>query len=255
MTRGTRELVRGSCLPFADGAFTLFGGPSHVLLLGKRFLNPGPPARGTKTDPHNPNQATLAGLTPDRFGLFRVRSPLLTESQLLSLPQGTEMVHFPWLASLELCIHSRMTEHYPCRVTPFGHPRINACLRLPRLFAACHVLHSLSAPRHPPCTLSSLTKLECLSLSESYRLDSIQLSKNSKLIESALAGVPTRHIGRGPLSYEALGGADRDRTDDIRLAKAALSQLSYSPIRQRSVDRPRSSCLLLSRRRSTGGPR
>ena len=28
--------------------------------------------------------------------------------------------------------------------------------------------------------------------------------------------------------YEA-GGADRDRTDDLRLAKPALSQLSYSP--------------------------
>ena len=27
----------------------------------------------------------------------------------------------------------------------------------------------------------------------------------------------------------AVGGADRDRTDDLRLAKPALSQLSYSP--------------------------
>ena len=27
----------------------------------------------------------------------------------------------------------------------------------------------------------------------------------------------------------AIGGADRDRTDDLRLAKPALSQLSYSP--------------------------
>ncbi len=27
------------------------------------------------------------------------------------------------------------------------------------------------------------------------------------------------------------GGADRDRTDDILLAKQALSQLSYSPLR------------------------
>jgi hypothetical protein len=26
-----------------------------------------------------------------------------------------------------------------------------------------------------------------------------------------------------------VGGADRDRTDDLRLAKPALSQLSYSP--------------------------
>ena len=28
---------------------------------------------------------------------------------------------------------------------------------------------------------------------------------------------------------EHFGGADRDRTDDLRLAKPALSQLSYSP--------------------------
>ena len=34
------------------------------------------------------------------------------------------------------------------------------------------------------------------------------------------------------LCCEALGGgADRDRTDDLRLAKPALSQLSYSPLR------------------------
>jgi hypothetical protein len=41
-------------------------------------------------------------LAPSRFGLFRFRSPLLTESQLLSLPPGTEMVHFPGLASHRL---------------------------------------------------------------------------------------------------------------------------------------------------------
>ena len=29
-----------------------------------------------------------------------------------------------------------------------------------------------------------------------------------------------------------LGGAERDRTDDLRLAKPALSQLSYSPDRR-----------------------
>ena len=33
-------------------------------------------------------------------GLVRVRSPLLTESRLISFPQGTEMFHFPWFASL-----------------------------------------------------------------------------------------------------------------------------------------------------------
>ena len=31
------------------------------------------------------------------------------------------------------------------------------------------------------------------------------------------------------------GGADRDRTDDLLLAKQALSQLSYSPLKQVAV--------------------
>ena len=93
--------------------------------------------------PHNPPKTTLAGLTPSRFGLFRVRSPLLTESRLLSLPQGTEMVHFPWLASMELCVHSRMAGHDPCRVSPFGNPRIKASLRLPEAY------RSLPRPSSP----------------------------------------------------------------------------------------------------------
>jgi hypothetical protein len=33
------------------------------------------------------------------FGLVRVRSPLLAESLLFSVPAGTEMVHFPALSS------------------------------------------------------------------------------------------------------------------------------------------------------------
>ena len=33
-----------------------------------------------------------------------------------------------------------------------------------------------------------------------------------------------------PLSFLLVGGAERDRTDDLLLAKQALSQLSYSPI-------------------------
>ena len=35
-----------------------------------------------------------------RFGLFPVRSQLLRESLLFSLPQGTKMFQFPWFASL-----------------------------------------------------------------------------------------------------------------------------------------------------------
>ena len=50
---------------------------------------------------------------------------------------------------------------------------------------------------------------------------------------------PTRLMNRReesfrPRSQSADGGADRDRTDDLRLAKPALSQLSYSPENVRS---------------------
>ena len=43
--------------------------------------------------PYNPG-----GLATHRFGLIRFRSPLLTESLLLSFPADTEMFHFPALA-------------------------------------------------------------------------------------------------------------------------------------------------------------
>ena len=49
--------------------------------------------------PCNTVAATSADLTQRRFRLFPVRSPLLGESLLLSLPPGTEMVHFPGLTS------------------------------------------------------------------------------------------------------------------------------------------------------------
>ena len=46
-------------------------------------------------DPTTPNAQRLPAITRARFSLIRFRSPLLTESRLLSLPVGTEMFHFP----------------------------------------------------------------------------------------------------------------------------------------------------------------
>jgi hypothetical protein len=51
-----------------------------------------------------PNRPYNPGVQAPRFGLFRVRSPLLAESLLFSVPAGTEMVHFPALSSHRLCI-------------------------------------------------------------------------------------------------------------------------------------------------------
>src|SRR5207253_4173442 len=64
------------------------------------------------------------------FGLIRVRSPLLAESLLFSLPAGTEMVHFPALPSLRLCIQRRILWDEPKGVSPFGNPRVKAHLQL-----------------------------------------------------------------------------------------------------------------------------
>ena len=79
------------------------------------------------TIPHNTLIATPQRLTPLRFELIPVRSPLLRKSRLISSPPGTEMVHFPG-SRLPLC---GMIRYKPYRVPPFGNPRINACLRLP----------------------------------------------------------------------------------------------------------------------------
>ena len=67
-----------------------------------------------------------------RFGLIPLRSPLLGESRLISFPSGTEMFHFPELASCNLCIQLRMAGYDSRRVSPFRHPRIKGCLAPPR---------------------------------------------------------------------------------------------------------------------------
>ena len=45
-----------------------------------------------------------------RFGLFRFRSPLLTESRLISLPEATEMFQFAPCLRLKLWIHFKLHE-------------------------------------------------------------------------------------------------------------------------------------------------
>ena len=84
---------------------------------------------------------------PPRFGLFRVRSPLLTESIFLSIPPVTEMFHFAGLAARRLCIQRRLIRA----------PRDQCSfVNSPEFFADFHALHRLLMPRHPPCALSSL---------------------------------------------------------------------------------------------------
>ena len=72
------------------------------------------------------------------------------------------MFQFSPLAPLRLCIQRRVTRHDSRRVSPFGHPRINAYVRLPEAF------RSLSRPSSPvrakastvrPCSLDRIFSL------------------------------------------------------------------------------------------------
>ena len=71
--RGTRGLPRVS-QDFAYRTVTVCGRPFQIILLS--INNP-------MSEPHNPM------VHVPWFGLLRVRSPLLTESQLISFPAGT----------------------------------------------------------------------------------------------------------------------------------------------------------------------
>jgi hypothetical protein len=210
----------------------------------------------------------------------------------MSFPPGTEMFQFPGFASVTYGFSAgyRISGGFP-------HSEIcgsKGARPSPQLIAACHVLHRLSVPRHPPDALKRL--ISASSTREAPRTVASALTQDTRHHTSTplpAAGtilhlrpiraearfsqrraiVPSSHslhnvqyprslsrsaVGRGPrisvlsrssltfsVAYRAsrylrprrqplvfshqFGGGGRDRTDDLMLAKHALSQLSYAP--------------------------
>ena len=129
--------------PFTYGAFTLSGRPSQAVLLSLLDQLCGP----------NPGVHAL------RFGLFRFRSPLLTESHVVFSSSGYLDVSVHRVPLLTLCIGVRILE--VCS-SGFPHSEISGSKDIcssPKLFAAYHVFHRLLVPRHPPYALISITNL------------------------------------------------------------------------------------------------
>ena len=93
---------------------------------------------------------------PLMVGLVRVRSPLLTESRLISFPPVTEMFHFTGFAIPSLCIQEGAMGFNPIRLPHSEIVGLAGVCPLPTLIAAYHVLHRLLAPRHPLCALCNL---------------------------------------------------------------------------------------------------
>jgi hypothetical protein len=118
---------------FTYGGLTLYADPFQRPSANTPHHARTPSGRSTTTS-HNTPTATPAGLARPGFSLFRFRSPLLTESQLFSLPAGTEMFHFPAFPPHTL-FYSGVGDTpllSGCRVAPFGNPRITALLTTPR---------------------------------------------------------------------------------------------------------------------------
>ena len=126
MCRITQELPRVT-LDFGYGDVTLYVGTFQFLLLSIVIPHRGP------TTPE----------TSLRFGLFRFRSPLLTESILFLFLRLLRCFTSPGIALNVLCIHTLVTECYLCWVIPFGDARVKAYLPLSVPY------RSLSRPSSP----------------------------------------------------------------------------------------------------------
>ena len=249
MSRGTQVPVQRGSEGFVYGAFTLCGHPFQDARLPCCLVTLRPCGLTGPTTPPCKHEG---------LGYVRVRSPLLAESLLISIPVGTEMVHFPTLPSRTY----GFSPGYPgMTLGGFPHSEISGSTLVcssPKLIAAYHVLHRLLAPRHSPHALSSLT----IRTPDLRRAAREGHATEIWLSHTAVWSVKTtvcrifscqrvrrrprglwpdlRHLSAQrslsfphhqachppPAARAKAGGEYRARTGDLLLAKQALSQLS-----------------------------
>ena len=139
MSRPTLDTAMSTRLSLTGLSPSLVSFPKTVLLnLLNQFRGPNP------------------GMHASRFGLFRFRSPLLTESHVVFSSSGylDVSVH-------RVPLHTLWIGVWMIRVLRTGFPHSDICgSRIicisPQLFAAYHVFLRLLVPRHPPCALFCL---------------------------------------------------------------------------------------------------
>ena len=140
MSRGTLDTAVSVGLSLTGLSPSLAGFPKAVLLVLPNHL------RGPNPRVHAP-----------WFGLFRFRSPLLTESLVVFSSSGYLDVSVRRVPRIWLCIHHMLAEGFSAG---FPHSDISGSMGIcpsPKLFAAYHVFRRLLVPRHPPYALSSMT--------------------------------------------------------------------------------------------------
>jgi hypothetical protein len=120
VSRGTRGSSKVN-QSFAYGAITHYGRTFQTALL--LFINP-------MSRPHNPRKTEVILVWASPRSLATTYGITIVFFSCGYLDVSVPRVRLMWL-----CIHHTMTEHYLCRVSPFGHPRIKARLTAPRGFS------------------------------------------------------------------------------------------------------------------------
>ena len=120
MSRGTRGHPRVN-QGFAYGAVTRYGGTFQSLPLP--IINP-------TSGPHNPETTVVVSVWAIPRSLAATDGISIDFFSWRYLDVSVPSVRLAWL-----CIHHAMTGHNPCRVSPFGHLRVKACLAANRSFS------------------------------------------------------------------------------------------------------------------------
>ena len=132
----------GTCRPWMD-----------VRVRGPSPVSPAFPCRSARASMDIcAGPATPRAQCAPRFGLVPVRSPLLGESRLISLPPGTEMFQFSGLPPSGICVLPEVRGDGPPRVRPFGDLRVGEHVPL----AAAY--RSLSRPSSASCAKASTVR-------------------------------------------------------------------------------------------------
>ena len=120
MSRGTRDTSSVN-QDFAYGAITHYGRTFQTVRLS--FIN-------HMSRSHNPD-------TTEVISVWATPRSLATTNgiTIVFFSLGYLDVSVPPVRSMWLCIHHTVTRHYPCRVSPFGHLRVKACLAAHRSFS------------------------------------------------------------------------------------------------------------------------
>ena len=121
---------RRSRSSFAYGTITLYGRTFQPSSATRAFCNSSTALRDDHVGPTTPAAQRPQAFTQQVWAISPFARHYSGNREFLSFPPGTQMYHFPGFPPPALCVQTGVTRHYPCRVSPFGHPCFKARLRL-----------------------------------------------------------------------------------------------------------------------------